>query len=147
MRFSLNKLLAAFGNPRAMERTDVDTNPEDIINAVKEKAFAVSKDNVLFASTKELGGYYYVITIIIGAFKIKTNKGATLNITGNDFNLDLNADTDEFESDHSNESNRYITRIDFQIEKEDVEKFDEKRIKSLKLVAKKHSIVFNTAQK
>ena len=129
-----------------MERTHVDNHTEDIINSVKEKAFALSNKNVLFASTKELGGFYYVITIVIGSFKIKTNKGATLSITGNDFNLELNADTDEFESDHSNVSNRYITRIDFQIEKEDVEKFDKPRIKSLKLLAKKQVIDFNTIQ-
>ena len=101
---------------------------------------------MLFASTKELGGYCYVITVIIGSFKIKTNKGATLSITGKDFNLELNSDTDEFESDHSNVSNRYRTRIDFQIEKEDVLKFNRTRIKSLKLTAKKHNIVFNTSQ-
>jgi len=147
MRFSLDKLLAAFGNPRAMERTHVDNHTEDIINSVKEEAFAMSENNVLFASTKELGGYYYVITIIVGAFKIKTNKGATLSITGNDFNLELKSDTDEFKSDHSNVSNRYITRIDFQIEKEDVPKFDRTHIKSLKLIAKKHNIVFITSQK
>ena len=146
MTFSFDKLLAAFGNIRAMERTHVDNHTEDIINSVKEKAFALSNENVLFASTKELGGFYYVITIVIGSFKIKTNKGATLSITGNDFNLELNADTDEFESDHSNVSNRYITRIDFQIEKEDVEKFDKPRIKSLKLLAKKQVIDFNTIQ-
>lgn len=144
MNFSFDKILAAFGNIRAMERTHVDNHTEDIINSVKEKAFAVSEENVLFASTKELGGFHYVITIIIGAFKIKTIKGATLSLTGTDFNLELKSDTDEFESDHSNVSNRHITRIDFQIEKEDVGKFDKSRIKSLKLKAKKQIIDFNT---
>ena len=51
---------------------------------------------------------------------------------------------DEFESNHSNVSNSFITRIDFQIEKEDVSKFDKKSITSLKLSAKKQEVIFTT---
>lgn len=144
MKFSVNKILAAFGNIRAMERTHVDNHTEDIINSINDDAFAISEKNVLYASTKELGGYHYIITIIVGTFKIKTIKGASLNIKGENFDLDLKSDMDEFESDHSNVSNRFITRIDFQIEKEAVEKFDKTIIKSLKLSAKKQEIIFNT---
>ncbi|MDO5981696.1 hypothetical protein [Flavivirga spongiicola] len=144
MRFSLDKLLAAFGNIRATERTHVDNYTEDIINSIKDEAFAISEKNVLYASTKELGGYYYVITITVGSFKIKTMKGAKLSIEGKNFSLDLKSDMDEFESDYSNVSNRFITRIDFQIEKEDVEKFNKVHIKSLQLIAKKHTIDFKT---
>ncbi|WP_341215952.1 hypothetical protein [uncultured Wocania sp.] len=144
MKFSVNKILAAFGNIRAMERTHVDNHTEDIINSINDDVFAISEKNVLYASTKELGGYHYIITIIVGTFKIKTIKGASLNIKGENFDLDLKSDMDEFESDHSNVSNRFITRIDFQIEKEAVEKFDKTIIKSLKLSAKKQEIIFNT---
>lgn len=144
MKFSLDKILAAFGNIRAMERTHVDDYTEDIINSVDGDAFAISDQNVLFAKTSELGGYFYVIAIIIGSFKIKTKKGAKLDIQGNSFDLILNSDMDEFESEYSNVSNRFITRIDFQIEKEDVSKFDKKTIKSLKLSAKKQEVIFNT---
>ena len=144
MKFRLDKILAVFGNTRTVEDTLADSQIKDIINSVDGDAFAVSEQNVLFAKTSELGGYFYVISIIVGHFKIKTNKGAKLTIEGNDYNLVLNSDMDEFESDHSNVSNRYITRIDFQIEEEDVPKFDKATIKSLKLSAKKQEIVFNT---
>lgn len=144
MKFSLDKILAAFGNIRAMERTHVDNFTEDIINSIDEEAFAVSEQNVLFGKTSELGGYFYVITIIVGSFKIKTNKGAKLALKGDEFDLILNSDMDEFESDHSNISNRYITRIDFQIKKEDVAKFDKKKVTSLTLSAKKQEVVFKT---
>tara|TARA_R110002126_G_scaffold18668_4_gene71124 strand:- start:1580 stop:2017 length:438 start_codon:yes stop_codon:yes gene_type:complete len=143
MKFKLNKILGAFGNTRAMEPTDDDNYIKDIIKSVDEEAFAVSEQNVLFAKVSELGGYYYVITIVVGTFKIKTNKGANLSIEGENFNLILNSDMDEFESDHSNVSNRFITRVDFQIEKEDVSKFDKKTIISLKLSAKKQEVIFN----
>lgn len=144
MKINLNKMLAAFGNSRAIEIKHADIHTEDIVNAIDEVPFALSKQNVLFARTSELAGYYYVITIVVGSFKIKTNKGAKLTIEGNDFDLILNSDTEEFESDHSSVSNRFITRIDFQIEKEDVSKFDKTLIKTLKLSAKKQEVIFNT---
>ena len=144
MKFNLDKIRAAFGNIRAMERTHIDNHTEAIINSIDEDPFAISEQNVLFARTSELGGYYYVITIIVGAFKIKTNKGAKLKIESESFDLVLNSDTVEFESDHSNVSNRFITRIDFQIEKEEVSKFDKAIIKSLKLYAKKQEVIFKT---
>jgi len=144
MKFKLDKLLAAFGNMRAMERTHVDNYTEDIINSIDQDAFAVSEQNVLYANTKELGGYYYLITIVVGTFKIKTMKGATLNISGKDFKLELKSDMEEFESDHSNVSNRYITRIDFIIEEEDVSKMNKSLINSLTFKVKKQSVVFNS---
>jgi hypothetical protein len=144
MGFTLDKIRAAFGNIRAMERTHVDNHTEDIINSIDQEAFAVSENNVLFTRVSELGGYYYVISLTVGTFKIKTMKGAKLHLTGNDFNITLNSDMDEFESDHSNFSNRYITRIDFQIEKEDVPKLNKKSIKTVKLTSKKQEVIFKT---
>lgn len=144
MKFKLNKILGALGSARSVEPTHDDNYIKDIIKSIDEEAFAISEQNVLFAKVSELGGYYYVITIVVGHFKIKTKNGGNLSIEGNNFNLTLNSDINEFESDHSNVSNRYITRIDFQIEKEDVAKFDKKVIKTLKLSAKKQEVIFTT---
>ena len=144
MKFKLNKTLGTFGNTRSLEPTHDDNYIKDIIKSVEEDPFAVSEQNVLFAKVSELGGYYYVITIVVGRFKIKTKNGGNLSIEGKNINLILKSDMDEFESNHSNSSNSFITRIDFQIEKEDVSKFDKKTIKSLKLSAKKQEISFTT---
>jgi hypothetical protein len=144
MKFKLNKILSAFGNTPSLEPTHDDNYIKDIIKSIDEEAFAVSEQNVLFAKVSELGGYYYVITIVVGRFKIKTKNGGNLSIEGKKFNLILNSDMDEFESNHSNVSNSFITRIDFQIEKEDVSKFDKKSITSLKLSAKKQEVIFTT---
>lgn len=144
MKFKLNKILGAFGSARSIEPTHDDNYIKDIIKSVEEDPFAVSEQDVLFAKVSELGGYYYVITIVVGRFKIKTKNGGNLSIEGKNFNLILNSDMDEFESNHSNVSNSFITRIDFQIEKEDVSIFDKKTITSLKLSAKKQTISFTT---
>ena len=134
------------GSVRAMEKTHVDNHTDDIINSLKDEAFAISKENVMFTTVKELGGFYYLTTIIIGAFKIKTNKGAILAIRGTNFELELKTDMDEFESEYSNVSNRNITRIDFQIEEEDVSKIDKSQIGTLQLTAKKHQLNFATVK-
>jgi len=143
MTFKLNKIFGKSDNA-ATTASHNDNNIKDIIKSVDGDAFAISEDNVLFAKTSELGGYFYVIAIIVGAFKIKTMKGATLDIQGNGLDLVLNSDMDEFESENSNVSKRYVTRIDFQIEKEDLSKFDKTRIKTLKLSTKKKALVFTT---
>ena len=145
MTFKLNKIFGKSDNA-ATTASNNDNNIKDIIKSVDGDAFAISEDNVLFAKTSELGGYYYVIAIIVGAFKIKTMKGATLDIQGNGLDLLLNSDMDEFESENSNVSKRYVTRIDFQIEKEDLSKFDKTRIKTLKLSTKKKAFVFTTVR-
>ena len=145
MSFSLDKIRAAFGNPRAIEPTRDDNHTEAIINSIQDKHFAVSKENVMYAAINELGGYFYLKTIIVGTFKIKTMKGATLSIKSKDFDLELITDMDEFVSDHSNVSNRYITRIDFQVNEDDVPKINPSILNSLLLKAKKHSIEFKIA--
>ena len=49
---------------------------------------------------------------------------------------------DEFESDFSNVSNRFITRIDFQIEEKDISKLKQSNIKNIQLVTKKKTLDF-----
>ena len=146
MKRPFDKILAAFGNIGAMERTHIDNHIEDKINlnSFRDEAFAISDKNVIFLAVKELGGFYYLKTVIVGDFKIKTIKGAKLFISGTDFELELKTDMDEFESEHSDISNKLITRIDFQIDEEDVSKIDKSQINKLNLKAKKQHIILNT---
>ena len=144
MKQTIDKILAAMGNIRAMERLHVDNHTEDIIDSIEEIPFAESEQNKIYLATKELGGFFYLKTIVVGSFKIKTIKGAKLLVTGSDFEFELKTDMDEFESDFSNVSNRSITRIDFQLDEENVDYFYKEKIKTLTLKAKKHNIVFKT---
>lgn len=143
MKFSITKLRAAFGDIRAMEKLHVDTRTEDIINAIKNKPFAISDKNVIYAGFDELAGYHYFKTVVVGAFHVKTIKGAQLTIHGNDFKLVLNSDMVELESDFSNVSNRSITYIDFEIDTEDLPKIEKGNIKSIELSAKNNKVIFS----
>jgi len=142
MKSAIDKLRTAFGNKKAKDHTQAVNYTEGIINSIKDTPFALSDQNVMYAANKELGGYYYLKTIIVGTFKIKTMKGATLSIASNDFKLELKTDMDEFESDHSDVSNMFVTRIDFQVEEGDVSKVDASKIDTLVLKAKKNVIDF-----
>ncbi|MDG5492211.1 hypothetical protein [Psychroserpens sp. SPM9] len=138
----ITKLKAAFGNPRAMEKTHVDDHTEAIINDIEHEPFAIADDNVLYAGLNELGGYYFFQTVIVGTFHTKTKKGAQLKIIGDGFELDLNSDMLELESDHSNVSNRNISKIDFQIEAIDAAKIAKENIQKLVLTSKKQELSF-----
>lgn len=146
MKFSLTKLRAAFGDIRAMEKLHVDTYTEDIINDIENEPFALSETNVMYAGLSELAGYHYLNTVIVGSFNIKTINGAQLKIEGDDYSLQLKSDMIELESDFSNVSNRSMTKIDFEIEAEDVPKIVKSKIKSLTLTAKKNKAIFTIVE-
>ena len=143
MAFSLTKLLAAFGNIRAMEKLHVDDHTEAIINDIENEPFAVSESNILYAGFNELGGYYFLQTVVVGSFKVKTFNGAKLRLKGDGINLNLNSDMSELESDYSNVSKRYITKIDFEIEKSDLETLKDKKLTEIRLTSKKQDINFS----
>ena len=138
----ITKIKAAFGNPRAMEKLNVDDHTEAIIKDVENTPFAVSENNVLYAGLNELGGYFFFQTVIVGQCHIKTIKGATLTLKGEEIELQLESDMLELESDYSNVSNRSITKIDFQIEEADIKTLQNSRITSIQLKAKKQDIMF-----
>ncbi|WP_298758748.1 hypothetical protein [uncultured Psychroserpens sp.] len=139
----ITKLKATFGNPRAMEKLHVDDHTEAIINDIEHDPFAISDKNVLYAGLNELGGYYFFQTVIVGSFHVKTVKGAQLKVIGNDFELNLDSDMVELESDFSNVSNRSISKIDFQIEEKDAAKITNSTLRDVVLKCKKHEITFS----
>ncbi|WP_405209142.1 hypothetical protein [Aquimarina sp. LLG6339-5] len=142
LKHSILKVQAALGNVRAMEKLHVDSHTEDIIIKVEGTRFATSQLNEIYMDVVELAGYYYVKTIVLGSFHIKTWKGANLLIGGKDFELNLVSDMQEIESDFSNVSNRSITQIDFIIEKQDIDKIKPSKINSITLTSKKKTAYF-----
>ncbi|MFK7782411.1 hypothetical protein [Psychroserpens sp.] len=139
----ISKIKTAFGNQKAKEKLQIKDNVETIINDIENEPLAISESNVLYAGLNELGGYYFFQTVIVGTFHIKTMKGAQLKITGNDFELFLESDMIELESDHSNVSNRSISKIDFQIDEADAAKLDRSNLKGFVLTCKKQDVTFS----
>jgi hypothetical protein len=139
----ITKLKTAFGSQKAKEKDVITDTTDAIIKDIDNTPFAISESNVLYAGLNELGGYYFFQTVIVGTFHIKTVKGAQLKILGHDFELFLDSDMIELESDRSNISNRSISKIDFQIEETDAAKLDRASVKHLILTAKNEAITFS----
>ena len=139
----ITKLKSALGKSKVVEKEQIGDSTEAIIIDIENDPFAVSETNVLYAGLNELGGYYFFQTVVVGTFHVKTLKGAQLKIVGHDFELELDSDMLELESDHSNVSNRSISKIDFQIEETDAAKLDRSAIQRLVLTCKNEHLTFS----
>ncbi|WP_375234815.1 hypothetical protein [Winogradskyella sp.] len=131
----------AFSFLKSKKNKSIDT-VEAIIKEVENIPFGVSENNVLYAGLNELGGYYFFQTVIVGQMHIKTMNGAKLILKGEDITLELKSDSSEFESDPSSVKSRNITKIDFQIEENDIKTLQNTRIASIQLKAKKQDVLF-----
>jgi hypothetical protein len=139
MAFSLSKL---FGNKTSEAQSSTNDTIEAIITDVENKPFGVSEKNVLFAGLNELGGYFFFQTVIVGQLNVKSKTGAQLYFMGENFELQLESDMPEFESDRSNIKGRHLTKIDFQVEESDIKKLENATLKSMQLKVKNHDILF-----
>ena len=134
-----------FGGSDKGQKQDqlADTNYiETILKHSEDQPVGIADQNVIYAGYAELGGYYFLQTFIVGKLNIKAKKGARLIMVNNDHTLDLKSDMDEFESENMGVFDGYVTRIDFEIEKEAAENIKRSEIKNITLQVKKHSIIF-----
>lgn len=135
----VDQVLAALGNIRAMERLHVDTITEGKIENVGGDIIAQSADGVIYAGIEELNGYLFMETVILSRTNIKTFKGATLDFEGEE-NFQLTSDTKEIESDFSNVSNRFMTKISFDISKDEIQLILDKKYDKVVLKFKKKAL-------
>ena len=146
MKFSLTKLKEAFGKPEPINTVQDDNFTDNLIKSIEQKPFAISNENVCFATANELAGYYYLQTIIVGKFKIKTFDGAQLTVRGTDFEMTLESDMLELESELYAIPKSYTTRIDFMLNEKDLSKINRSQIQTLVLSAKKQKVEFSIIQ-
>ncbi|MEO1031619.1 MAG: hypothetical protein AAFX55_09455 [Bacteroidota bacterium] len=135
MGFSFTKLF------NKSESASTDTI-EAIVASAQHQPYGVSESNVLFSGLNELGGYFFFQTVIVGNLNIKCKNGAQLTFKGKDFELALDADSLEFESHHTEVKGRYVTNIDFQIEKADIKTLEKTKLNEIVLKVKKQEILF-----
>ncbi len=140
-----DQLLASLGNMRAMERLHVDTVTEDSIINIEGDKIAESHEGQLFCGTSELNGYLFLETTILSSINIKTFDGAKLTFYNKQAEFILKSDTQEIVSDYSNVSNRFLTKISFDVTTEEIDRIRKGEFESLKLSWKKKSINLNKA--
>ena len=122
----IDQVLASFGNMQAMQRTHVDTFTEGLIENVPGEKYAKSDFGELWISYQELGGYYFINTSMISATSFKGNKGSSLEFLDGEKGFILKSDDYMIESDFSNVSNRWLTKINYCLEKEQLKSIQNK---------------------
>jgi hypothetical protein len=136
----IDKVLASFGNIRAMERTHVDTFTEDLIKKIKGKKIAESAFGQLFVSYQSLSDFEFLNVSVLSGTNIKTTKGCDLMFESKGEKIIIPSDTKEIESDFSNVSNRYLTKISFIIEETDKQMISNGNFEKVFLNYKKKSL-------
>lgn len=141
----IDKVLAAMGNMKAMQRLHVDTFTEDLIKNVKGDKIAHSNQGQLYAGISELNDYLFLEITVICGVKIKTFNGATLRFASGDDYFELKSDTQEIDSDHSNVSNRYMAQISFDVTKDELDLIRTGQFETVELYWKKKGLQFHKA--
>ena len=142
MKFSFGKIKSALNKNNANNEVENAQYLEKLKASIEDAPFAVSERNIMFAGMKELAGYFYFRVVLVGQFKIKTFKGAELTITSKNTEMKLKSDMNELASDFGQIPNSFITAIDFEIEKNQIEKLNKTKIDSLRVVSKKQDVTF-----
>ena len=140
MKFSLGKIKAVFSKTNDTQK-DIEFI-EKLKASIEDKPFSTSNQNILFAGMNELAGYFYFKVVIVGRFKIKTFTGLKLFLKLNNSEMDLNSDMNELASDFGPIPNSYITAIDFELTKKQIELLNNSKIESLRIVGKKKEVMF-----
>jgi len=144
MKFSFGKIKSVLNKNTESQKVKDSDYIEKLKTIIKDKPFAESEQNIAFTGMKELAGYFYFRVVIVGKFKIKTFNGAKLTIGFKNSELKLNSDMNELESDFGPISNSYITPIDFEIEKKQIEQLNNSKIESIRVDAKKKNVTFTS---
>ncbi|MEP5338579.1 MAG: hypothetical protein ABJL44_03720 [Algibacter sp.] len=138
----IDKVLAAFGNMRAMERTHVDTFTEGLIEDIDGDKIAESTDGQIYVSFQDLAAYEFLNISILSRNNIKTFKGGDLLFINSDNQeFVIESDTKEIESDYSNISNRWLTKVSFIITKNEKEMIVNRKFEKLYFKHKSKSLL------
>lgn len=139
----VDKVLAALGNVKAMERLHVDTFTESEVNNIEGEKIGESTDGQIYILLHELNGYIILEATILSKVKIKTFKGGTLTFTGAKGDFKLVSDTQEIDSEYLNIISRYSTKLSFNITKKEINQLKKGDFKNIQFDFKKKSLNFN----
>ena len=113
----LKKVVVALGGVDTSEKNHVDSYTENIIIKIPgDKIASISNGGGIWTEISEINEYEFLDIHIVGFKKYKTLNGSKLIfIKGGNEIAFLESDSKEFESTHSNVSERYLTNVSFEI--------------------------------
>ncbi|MFT4697353.1 MAG: hypothetical protein ACI9SJ_000474 [Flavobacteriaceae bacterium] len=139
----IDKVLAAFGSVKAMERLHVDTFTEEKMENVDGDKIAESKEGQIYVGVSDINGYLFLETILFSGINIKTFNGGTLSFIGGAKDFELKSDTQEIVAEFSTISNRFMSQVSFDISEEEIEKLRNGDFQQIRFSFKKKSITMN----
>ncbi|MFY7669680.1 hypothetical protein ACOSP6_01195 [Tenacibaculum sp. MEBiC06402] len=135
-----DEILAALGNMRAMKKLHVDTYTEDKIKNISGIKIAESKEGQFWIEFQELNGTLFMNSKILSRIDLKTFKGAKIILLTDEYEIEINSDEKTIESDFSNISNTWITRVSFIIEQKERDLIENREFEELEYIFKKSAL-------
>ena len=137
-----DEILAALGNIRAMERLHVDTHTEKKIKNISGIKIAESKQGQFWVSFQELNGFLFMNSTILSHLNLKTVRGTKITILTKDYEIEIDSDEKEIESDFSNVSNTWITKVSFVLDAKEKEIIENRNFEEIEYQFKKEKLRF-----
>lgn len=137
-----DEILAALGNIRAMERLHVDTHTEEKIKNISGIKIAESKQGQFWVNFQELNEFLFMNSTILSHFDLKTSRGTKITILTKDYEIEIESDEKEIESDFSNVSNTWITKVSFVIDSKEREIIENRNFEEIEYKLKKEKLRF-----
>ena len=135
-----DEILAALGNMRAMKKLHVDTYTENKIKNISGIKIAESKEGQFWIEFQELNGTLFMNSTILSRIELKTFKGAKIILLTDEYEIEINSDEKTIESDFSNISNTWITRVSFIIEQKERDLIENRKFEELEYIFKKTAL-------
>ncbi|WP_064966174.1 hypothetical protein [Tenacibaculum ovolyticum] len=135
-----DEILASLGNMRAMKRLHVDTFTENKIKNVSGIKIAESKDGQFWVEFQELNEVLFMNSTILSRIDLKTFKGTKITLLTEDYEIEINSDERTIESDFSNVSNTWITKVSFIIDLKERKIIEERNFEELEYKFKKETL-------
>lgn len=105
--------------------------------------YAENATNKVYVDIEELGGFFYLKTIIIGDLSVKIKRvGCTLDLQFKKEVIRLDSDDTKVESNAIKKTPIFYTEIDFELEKEHAEKMKNGKVRSLTYTFKNQTLTF-----
>jgi hypothetical protein len=138
-----DKILAALGNIRAMERLHVDAYTEERIKNISGIKIAESKQGQLWVNFQELNGFLFMNSTVLSHFDLKTARGTKITIITEEYEIEIESDEKQIESDFSNVSNTWITKVSFVIDSKEREIIENRNFEEIEYELKKGKLRFH----
>jgi hypothetical protein len=137
-----DEILAALGNIKAMERVHVDTFTEEKIRNISGIKIAASKEGQFWVDFQELNGFLFMNATILCYLSLKTAQGTKITVLTKAYEIEIDSDEKEIESDFSNMSNTWITKVSFVIDIKEREIIENGNFEEIEYQFKKEKLRF-----